>query len=133
MPERQLTQKKIMIIDDERDFADILKARLEGRGYTVLALSDAKFIISELRNFEPDVILLDMLMPGDGGLEVGEILNGDPAGVKTPVIIVSGLNKNVDKIKAYKLGIEDYIVKPVNFDLLLASIEKSIRAKRDRD
>ena len=124
---------KIMIIDDERDFADMLKTRLEHHGYNVLALSDAKYVIRELHSFVPDVILLDLLMPGAGGLDAAEMLNSDPAGANIPIIVISGLSKDADKVKAYKLGIADYLVKPIDTDALLASIEKSIRAKSAED
>lgn len=124
-----MEKNKIMIIDDENGAVDLLKHRLECEGYQVLALSDARGVISELHNFAPDLIILDLLMPEYGGLDVCEMLNKDPVGLSTPIIVVSGLNKDVDKKKAYSLGIEEYFVKPVDMDVLLAAIKKYIKNK----
>ncbi len=122
-------KNKIMVIDDENDAIDLLKHRLEREGYQVLALSDAKGVISELHSFVPDLIILDLLMPGYGGLDVCEMLNKDSIGSSTPIIVVSGLDKDADKKKAYSLGIDEYFVKPVNTDVLLVAIKKCIDNK----
>lgn len=124
-----MEKNKIMIIDDEGGAVDLLKHRLECEGYQVLALLDAKGVISELHNFAPDIIILDLLMPGYGGFDVCEMLNKDPVGLSTPIIVVSALNKDVDKKKAYSLGIEEYFVKPVDMDVLLTTIKKYIKNK----
>jgi DNA-binding response OmpR family regulator len=119
-----------MIIDDERDFALLLKIRIENSGdYQVKAFSEAKDIISQIHVFKPDVILLDLLMPGLGGLDVCDMLNNDSLGQATPVIIVSGLDKKTDKIKAFKFGVIDYLVKPVDDIKLIAAIEKATQRK----
>jgi len=126
-------KNKIMIIDDERGAVDLLKHRLESEDYQVFALSDAKGALSELHGFAPDLIILDLLMPEYGGLDICEMLNKDPIGSSTPIIVVSGLNKDVDKKKAYSLGIEEYFVKPVDIDVLLAAIKKVIKNKSNLD
>lgn len=122
---------KVMVIDDEKSAVDLMKHRLEREGYQVLALSDAKGIISELHRFVPDIIILDLLMPEYGGLDVCEMLNKDSLGLSTPIIVVSGLNKDADKKKAYSLGIEEYFVKPVDMDVVLVAIKKYIKNKGD--
>jgi len=126
-----MAANKIMIIDDETGAADLLKHRLEREGYEVLALPNAREVISKLYKFVPDIIILDLLMPDCGGLDVCEMLNKEPLGLRTPIIVVSGLNKDVDKKKAFTLGIEEYFVKPVDMDVLLAAIKKHIRNKND--
>lgn len=126
-----MEKNKVMIIDDEKSAIDLIKHRLECEGYQVLALSDAKEIIPELHRFVPDIIILDLLMPEYGGLDVCEMLNKDPIGLSTPIIVVSGLNKDADKKKAYSLGIEEYFVKPVDMNVVLAAIKKYIKNKGD--
>jgi len=129
-----MDKKKILIVDDEEIFADMVKMRLEHSGdYDVIALSDAKDIVRHLHDFKPDVILLDLLLPGVGGLDVCEILNADPIGISTPIIVVSGLTKDADKMKAYKLGISDYLVKPIDSKELISAIEKAVREKSQDD
>lgn len=126
-------KKKIMIIDDEESFCLMLKMRLENSGdYEVRAFSEAKDIISHMHVFKPDVILLDLLMPGAGGLDACDMLNNDPLGQSIPVIIVSGLDKRVDKIKAFKFGVIDYLVKPVDDAKLIKAIEKAIALKSEQ-
>jgi CheY-like chemotaxis protein len=125
-----LLKKKIMVIDDEESFALMLKMRIEASGdYEVTVSSDAKNIIKHIHEIRPDVILLDLLMPGIGGLDIGDMLNHDPIGLTIPVIVVSGLDKPTDKLKAYKLGISDYLVKPVDDLKLIKAIEKAIELK----
>lgn len=123
-------KKKIMIIDDDESFALLLKIRLESSAnYEVLAVSQANDIINRIHAFKPDVILLDLLMPGIGGLDVCDMLNNDPAGQVIPIIVVTGLEKSTDKAKAFKFGVTDYFVKPFDDAKLIESIEKAIKSK----
>ena len=125
-------KKKILIIDDETDTVALMKMHLErGDAYEVRALTSAKDIIAQVHEFAPDVILLDLLMQGLGGIEACQMLDCDPIGMGVPIIVISGLIKDADKLKAYKCGVVDYIVKPIDWDVLIKSIEKSIKAKSD--
>ncbi|NLE92322.1 MAG: response regulator [Elusimicrobia bacterium] len=126
-----MTKHRVMIIDDEINAVDLLKHRLESEGYQVLALLNAKEIISEVHRFLPDIIILDLLMPELGGLDACEMLNKDPVGQSTPIIVVSGLNKDIDKKKAYVMGIQEYFVKPVDIEVLLQAIRKYIKEKEE--
>ena len=120
-----------MAIDDEEDFLKIVKLNLvETDKYEVLTLSSVKDIISQVHSFKPDIILLDLLMPAVGGLEACEMLNNDPMGSNIPIIVLSALDKNMDKLKAYRLGVVDYLVKPIEKKDLIASIEKALQSKK---
>ena len=126
-----MDKKRILVVDDEEHIANLLKLRLESAGeYEVKTLFEATDIIGQVRAFKPDVILLDLLMPDIGGLEACRRLNDDAVTYAIPIIVISALSKDIDKLKAYKLGIIDYIVKPFDPKLLIATIEKAIRAKR---
>lgn len=128
---REMEKKKILVVDDEENITVMIKNRLEYSGdYEVKTLSDARDIIRQVHSFRPDVILLDLLMPDIGGLEVCRMLNDDPLGCVTPVIVVSALSKDVDKLKAYRLGIVDYLVKPFDSKVLMIAVEKALRAKQ---
>ncbi|MDD5253054.1 MAG: response regulator, partial [Candidatus Omnitrophica bacterium] len=117
----------------EESFALMLKMRIEASGdYEVTVSLDAKDLIKHIHDIRPDVILLDLLMPGTGGLDICDMLNHDPIGRITPVIVVSGLDKPMDKLKAFKLGISDYLVKPVDDLKLMKAIEKAIQLKSDK-
>ncbi|MFA5311238.1 MAG: response regulator [Candidatus Omnitrophota bacterium] len=125
-----MAKARIMIIDDEPDFLELTKMNLEGTGqFEVMALSGAKELSASLRSFKPELILLDLLMPGIGGVEVCEILNKDPVGQGVPVIVVSALNNTVDRQSVFRQGIVDYIVKPVEKDELVIRIQKALQNK----
>ncbi len=125
------TKKKVILLyDDDKEFTSMIKEYLEGtKNYEVRVGAMHEDIIAMLRIFKPDVILMDLLMPGYSGLDLCQILNKDPEGMKTPIIVMSGLGKNEDKLKAYKLGIVDYLVKPININHLVTSIEKATQAR----
>jgi len=125
-----MEKKKILLVDDEKDFLALVKMNLEISGkFEVNTLSSTKDIISQLHIFKPDLILLDLLMPGVGGIEACEMLNNDPAGQRIPIIILSALDKDSDKRSAYKRGVVDYLVKPIENDFLIARIEKALEVK----
>lgn len=123
-------KKRVLTVDDEEVVAETIKLILESTdNYEVKILSDAKNILSAMHSFKPDVILLDLIMPDIGGLEVCEMLNKDPMGMTIPIIVLSALVKDADKIKAFKLGVESYLEKPIKKDLLIEGIEKAIKLK----
>ena len=123
-------KKKVMIVDDEVALLEIIKENLESTGkYEVQTLPDAKDIIQEVHHFAPDVILLDLLMPAVGGIEVCQMLNDDQTAKGIPDIVISALDKEADKLNAYEVGVIDYLVKPVKRDELLAKIEQALELK----
>ena len=125
-----MKKHKVMVIDDDDDFLRITELNLDKTGkYVVMSLSSAKDIIAQVHSFRPDVILLDLLMPAIGGLEACEMLNDDPIGRGVPIIILSALDKDTDKLKAYKAGVVDYLVKPIEKKDLVAKIEKALEFK----
>ena len=126
-----MEKKRILVLDDEVNITSMIKTRLEYTGeYEVRTLSDAKNIVLEVRTFKPDCILLDLLMPEIGGIEVCQMLNKDPLGITIPIIVISALDKNVDKIKAYKLGVVDYLTKPFEANALLYAVSKAVKSRR---
>ncbi len=125
-----MEKKKIMVVDDEGDFLFITKLNLEQTGkFEVLTLPNAKDILNQSHSFKPDLILLDLLMPGVGGLDACEMLNRDPQGKGVPIVILSALNKDVDKLRAYKAGVVDYLNKPIESKDLIDRIEKALQYK----
>jgi CheY-like chemotaxis protein len=125
-----MDKKKVMIVDDEVDFLKMVKLNLEASGkFEVLAFSNVNEIISQLHSFKPDVILLDMVMPGIDGIEACEMLNQDPIGQSIPILILSALDKDKDKLSAYKKGVVGYLTKPIERDMLIAKIERALGSK----
>lgn len=123
-------KKRVMMVDDEIEFLKITKLNLEMTGkYKVMTLSSAKDIISQVQRFKPDIILLDILMPKIDGVEVCKILNENPEGKKIPIIVLSALDTDKDKLMMYKLGVVDFLTKPIEKDSLIAKIEKALAFK----
>ena len=124
-------RKKVLVVDDETDFLKIVKINLEEtNNYEVLTLSSANDIVSQVHIFKPDVILLDILMPGIKGIEACEMLNKDSMGKRIPIIMLSALDKDTDKLKTFKAGVMDYLVKPVKKEVLISKIEKHLQFKQ---
>lgn len=125
-------KKKIFIADDDEVILTSLKKLLVLSGFEVETTQKAKDIISKIKVFKPDIILLDLVMPNLGGMEVCAMLNQDKQTCGIPIIVVSGLSKLIDQKKAYHLGVIGYFTKPYDFDKLLKEINKAIAYKEGR-
>ncbi len=112
----------MLIVDDERAIGKVLKTAFENRGYEALWVEDAENILSVVEEFKPDVILLDINMPGKSGFEALKEIRD--AGYKTPVVMVSVLSQDFNIEKAYNLGAVDYVVKPVSINYLIRKVEQ---------
>ncbi|MBU1998944.1 MAG: response regulator [Candidatus Omnitrophica bacterium] len=122
-------KKRIFIADDDIIALDSLKKLLEISGYVVQAVSNAKDILTAIKAFNPHIILLDLLMPSIGGLEICQMLNQEPKTQGIPIIVISGLSGFADIEKTYKMGVLNYITKPYDFNKLLQEIKKIIASK----
>lgn len=121
---------RLLIVDDEEDFASTLARRLELRGMRVTCAPGGREGLDALAASPPDLLLLDMRMPGMSGVEVLAALRegrATPASRFLPVIIVSGHAEERDFARAEELGIQGYVAKPVDFDELLQAILRSVR------
>ncbi len=120
-------KKKVLLIDDEESFCFLVKQNLVETGeYDVEYANDPDIGIKLARRNAPDVILLDITMPKKTGLEVLEILKKDKKTVATPVIMLTALQDSDTKLKASYLYGDDYIAKPVPFDVLKTKIDEVI-------
>jgi two-component system alkaline phosphatase synthesis response regulator PhoP len=121
---------KVMIVDDEQDFLRMVKLNLEDTGkFEVLTLLGANEVIPKLHIFKPNLIILDMVMPGIGGIEICDMLNKDTLGKTLPILILSALDKDKDKLAAYKKGVVGYLTKPIEKNTLITKIENALHAR----
>lgn len=102
----------VLMVDDTSANLQVLQATLEVRGYRLLAARDGASALSAAAKARPDLILLDIMMPGMDGYEVCRRLKTDPATRDIPVIFLSALSQTADKVKGFELGAVDYITKP---------------------
>jgi len=108
---------RILIVDDEGDFIELVKFRLAKLGCEFLVANDGVQALSQARQFKPDLILLDILLPDLDGLSVCEILHRQPSTKKIPVIFMSALSGDVTKRTA-AMHAEDFFTKPLDLERL---------------
>jgi len=126
-----MKKKKIMVVDDEKDFLNIIKMNLEMTDkYEVVPLSNGKDIVLHVKKSKPDIILLDIIMPDVDGAQACRMLKEDPGCSKIPVIALSVMDTDEDKQMMYKLGVLDFLTKPVDMNDLIARVEETLRKKR---
>ena len=121
--------KKVLLIDDEKDFCFCTKEALELTGsYKVFVANDGKKGMHAARWHGPDLILLDLVMPGIDGVEALERLKAEEKTRSIPVVILTALYNEGSKARTADLGAVDYIVKPVDMDVLDSRIRKALKA-----
>jgi len=118
---------KVMVVEDERDIRDILKSLLEEEGFEVVALEDGQNIIEDLRANSPDLLLLDQILPGKNGIEALREVRANQQYARLPVIMVTGLSGEQDKVGALEVGADDYVTKPFFPRELTARIKALVR------
>ena len=103
--------KKILLIEDEEIMIDLLKRKLANEGYEVAVARDGEEGLKQMKESKPDLILLDIIMPKMGGLEVMEIIQKDKTLAEIPVIVISNSGQPVEIDKAQALGAKDWLIK----------------------
>jgi DNA-binding response OmpR family regulator len=116
--------KKILVVDDEPTLVATLRYNLEREGYEVIDAADGESALSAARTGRPDLILLDLMLPGMDGLEVCRILRRDMA---VPILMLTAKAEEVDKVVGLELGADDYVTKPFSMRELLARVRALLR------
>ena len=115
---------KILVVDDDPQIRRVMKATLVGHSYEVIEARTGEDALQELAHEMPNLVLLDMNMPGMGGLETCRAIR---AGSDIPVVILSVRNTEKDKVAALDAGADDYVTKPFGIEELLARIRAALR------
>ena len=118
---------RILVVDDEEDIRDLLSEYLGGHGYSVDVADCGATMRERVRSQRPDVVLLDVNMPGEDGLTLARWLRGE---MDIPIIMVSGAGETVDRIVGLEVGADDYVSKPFDPRELLARIKSVARRYR---
>ena len=116
--------KKILVVDDEKPIADILKFNLEKEGYNVEIAYDGEDAIKKTWEFEPDIVLLDIMLPKYDGFQVCTKIREK---YMIPIIMVTAKEEEVDKILGLELGADDYMTKPFSVRELVARVKANLR------
>ncbi|MBW3584674.1 MAG: PAS domain-containing protein [Cyanobacteria bacterium 0813] len=123
-------KQNILMVDDHPESLRLLSLLLSKRGYKVRPTRDAKLALNFALSSAPDLILLDIMMPGMDGYQVCEQLKACPQTKDIPVIFISSLNEVFDKVKAFSLGAVDYITKPFQIEEVVARVENQLLLSR---
>ncbi|MNO38052.1 Transcriptional regulatory protein WalR [compost metagenome] len=120
-------QGKILVVDDERPIADILKFNLEKEGYEVILAFDGIDAVELAFSEQPDLILLDLMLPGKDGMDVCREVR---AKLQTPIIMLTAKDGEIDKVLGLELGADDYVTKPFSTRELLARVKAQMRRQQ---
>ena len=115
--------QKILLVDDSKTELHVLSELLTKKGYKVRTAENGEEALKRLQEEKPDLILMDVVMPGQNGFQLTRAITRDPEFANVPVIICTSKNQETDRVWGMRQGARDYVVKPVNPDELLAKIK----------
>lgn len=119
--------KTILIIEDEKDLAELVAFNLGKEGYRPLIALDGASGLESARSSSPDLVLLDLMLPGMTGTEVCKTLKGNPKTASIPVILLTAKGEEIDRVVGFEIGADDYVVKPFSTRELLLRIKAVLR------
>lgn len=120
---------RVLIAEDNTENLDMLRRRLERRGYAVFAAADGQAAIDQTIALKPDIVLMDVSMPVLSGLEATRAIRLNPDVAKTPIIALTAHAMDGDRARCLEAGCDDYATKPVDLPSLVAAIERLVPGK----
>lgn len=119
--------RKVLIADDEPDILEILKYNLEKEGYQVYTAKDGDEALDSARHTQPNLVVLDMMMPKKNGMEVCEILRAQPLYKDTLIMFLTALSDESTQLKGFHTGADDYVTKPVSPNVFVSKVNALFR------
>jgi signal transduction histidine kinase len=120
----------ILIVEDEQDMAELIRYNLEKQGYRTIVAGNGEQAIAAVQCHEPDLLLLDILLPGMNGWEVCRTLRESSQGRSLPIIMLTALSAEEDRIRGLSLGADDYLTKPFSIRELLLKVDRTMEKQR---
>jgi two-component system phosphate regulon response regulator PhoB len=118
---------KVLIVDDEPDVVELVEFNLRSAGYDVVSANDGAEALRKARTSQPDLILLDVMLPELDGMEVCKILRRDPATASVPIIMLTAKAAEIDRVLGLELGADDYVTKPFSPRELVLRVKALLR------
>jgi len=125
-----VAKDKILVIDDEKDILDLVEYNLKQNGYKVSCVATGEEALEVAISFKPDLILLDLMLPGVDGFDVCRNLKSQPDTREIPVIMLTAKSEDIDVVTGLELGADDYITKPFSPRILVARVRAILRKKK---
>jgi two-component system alkaline phosphatase synthesis response regulator PhoP len=123
----EIRVRKVLIADDEPDILEILKYNLVKEGYHVVTAKDGDEAVEKAKMFQPDLIVLDIMMPKKNGVEVCEILRHQPAFKNTLILFLTALSDETTQIRGLESGADDYVSKPISPKVFMSKVNSLFR------
>ena len=124
---------QILVVEDDPDIADLIRHYLEKSGHAVQLLGSGAAVLPKVRAERPDLIVLDLMLPGLDGLMVCQALRADPLTAAIPIIIVTARGDEADRVSGLELGADDYVTKPFSAKELVARVSALLRRTQRAD
>ncbi len=118
-----MAKERILIVEDEEDIAELLEYNLQRQGFEAEAVGSGEEGLELTRQMEPDLLILDLMLPGLSGLEVCRALKSDPERSRIPVIMLTAKGEEEDIIAGFEAGADDYVTKPFQPRILVARVK----------
>jgi DNA-binding response OmpR family regulator len=125
-----LAGRKVLVVDDDRVIQQLLEVNLELEGFEVATASDGEQALKRVKEFKPDLVILDIMMPRLDGTEVARRLRDDKATAALPVIFLSAKAQDIDVRRGYDLGVAAYLTKPFDPLELIDTVERVLAGER---
>jgi two-component system phosphate regulon response regulator PhoB len=125
-----MTREHILVVDDETDILELISYNLTKNGYRVTCVTSGEEAMQAARKDRPDLIILDLMLPGVDGLDVCRSLTADPATAQIPILMVTARGEDADIVTGLELGAHDYVTKPFSPRVLLARIRALLRRSK---
>jgi two-component system phosphate regulon response regulator PhoB len=117
-------KSKILVVDDEPEAVELVEFNLKGAGYEVSTAADGAEALNKARRIQPNLVILDVMMPEIDGMEVCKLMRRDPATSGIPIIMLTAKASEVDRVLGLELGADDYVVKPFSPRELVLRVKK---------
>ncbi|MEM7293037.1 MAG: response regulator transcription factor [Pseudomonadota bacterium] len=125
--------KHVAVIEDEEDILELIRYNLRREGYEVSGYSSGEIGVENVRNDPPNLVLLDLMLPGVDGLEVCKQLKSDAGTRDIPIIMISAKGEESDIVSGLELGADDYIAKPFSTKILIARVRAVLRRRQSQE
>ena len=120
-------EKRILVVDDEPDVTELVEYKLRQAGFKVATINDPLLIMGTAREFQPDLIILDIMMPELSGIQICRMLRADPSMCEIPIVFLTARGEAEDRVKGLETGADDYIGKPFDSRELLLRVSAVLR------